>query len=1487
MAPAVLRDDETLQRTSQLINFLARVTDAANRNPHQDICVGSTAPKPLVWLDDVPDGIEVRLDADGDDAVLAMRPVPLVAPPAVPAELTDRVDPATVDNIDEEPDLDPPEPDDPGAAAAEERVQKVFARWLGEWRSWAADERPRRLRRRLYDQLETAAKTMEQHDDEFECVIATGLLCWQVDDGTAIRRHLLTEPVRPTIDRRSAEVRISRTGGRRRMEDRDVFHDQQCYLPERGRAYQEALLAGELPMESPELQDSLRDWLGVSIAVAFDRVTTRPEDGAALPALPQLSASPAFLMRPRSQVLIAEAYKRIAAELEDPNAAVPVGLAQLVVDTEPAQRSAWLAGQGAASGDLLGEDPLFPLKANDEQQRVMDLLRTETGVVVQGPPGTGKTHTVANLVSALLARGQRVLVTSQKDQALKVLRDKIPSDLRHLCVLLAGGSRSAAADMQRGLDAFSAAQAGTDRTQLLADARRLSAERDNLRGRAATVNRDIARLREIENLVHEPVAPGFSTDLYRGPLMQIVRDVQRGADAHGWMPPVPAGMSDQPPLDHGELLELLELLRLPEAALDARAGQLIPGLDELPPVGFLTDRLVEVRRAAAAVETHGSALSRRLAALGEPELTHLERLRRQAEKEMVACGLSVTGSPTRAAEWVVRAVADRFAGRHAGLWGHLLEVRDEPQRLQQRLQAQGVRFVLEVPEVTPANLGTAKGWLNVGHALLEHVQGGGKVRSLVRKKVQRDAQPLLEVVRVDGGVPTTADQLTAVLNHLGASVATVQLAQKWAISNVPVAGGSLPALLSELADNAEHLDRVEKLVTVHGAVVDHFARCGLSIDVSTPALFVEVLEAVPAARQQHVLREAEQQLVAFQADVRGLAGRPGACPELAGVLSSVTAGDPQAYGDALASLVAARHEQAAHRRLHELLTPIASAHPDLAAEIRRTAHEEVWPRRVATFGEAWAWSMAQQFVAQQRNADRERELTREFEQLDGELDQVTKRLVHARSMLALLDRMSDAHARALNSYRAHMSKIGAGTGKKTAEFRRAARASMRKAQDAVPAWVVPLPNLLENLDAGKDSFDVVIVDEASQVGIEHLYLLWMAPRVIVVGDDKQCTPGPGRLGDLEWLFGQNDALMPDIDHDIRRLFTQKSNLYDVLSARSGRDALIRLREHFRCMPEIINWSSQRFYPDNSGKPGLVPLRERRADDLKPLKVVPVEDAVTEGRDQGRRNPREAKAIVEEIVSCLGDSRYDGKSIGVVVLQGHGQIKLLEHEINAAVPIEEREKRQIRVGNAADFQGDERDVVFLSMVVVERPRADTSDHYRQSYNVAASRAKDQMWLFVSVPREELKAEDLRASLLDYMLNPPSIFGESPSLDQVPTHQLCEPFESMFEMRVFRELKMRGYHVVPQHPVGSRRLDLVVTGDGGRIAVECDGHRWHTGLDDQINDARRDRDLARQGWQTVRLRESEFEFDRARELGRLWAFLDAHKIMPKDSATGVSS
>ncbi len=86
----------------------------------------------------------------------------------------------------------------------------------------------------------------------------------------------------------------------------------------------------------------------------------------------------------------------------------------------------------------VGEDVLFPLPANEEQMEITKRLAENYGIVVQGPPGTGKSHSIANLICHLLAHGKRVLVTSQTDRALRVLSNKIPEEVRALCISILG-----------------------------------------------------------------------------------------------------------------------------------------------------------------------------------------------------------------------------------------------------------------------------------------------------------------------------------------------------------------------------------------------------------------------------------------------------------------------------------------------------------------------------------------------------------------------------------------------------------------------------------------------------------------------------------------------------------------------------------------------------------------------------------------------------------------------------------------------------------------------------------------------------------------------------------------------------------------------------------------------------------------------------------------------------------------------------------------
>ena len=462
---------------------------------------------------------------------------------------------------------------------------------------------------------------------------------------------------------------------------------------------------------------------------------------------------------------------------------------------------------------------------------------------------------------------------------------------------------------------------------------------------------------------------------------------------------------------------------------------------------------------------------------------------------------------------------------------------------------------------------------------------------------------------------------------------------------------------------------------------------------------------------------------------------------------------------------------------------------------------------------------------------------------------------------------------ALQSYRDHVANIGKGTGKYAETFRVAARDAMQKAQGAVPAWVMPLQQVLASIPPEPNSFDVVIVDEASQADLSSLFLLWLAPRVIVVGDDKQCAPSEVASGALDDVFGRLETYLPDMPVYLRSSLTPRSSMFSMLRTRFGQ--VVRLREHFRCMPEIINWSSNQFYRDAP----LIPVRQYGADRLPPLRTTYVPGGAVTGKNAALVNRTEALAIADAIEACLSDTAYAGKTFGVVVLQGQRQVDLIQNELLKRLDVDQWEDRRLRIGTPPDFQGDERHVILLSMVIgpEQRVMAMTKNEYQRRYNVAASRAQDQLWLFHSVTSDNLQSTDLRHSLMTYMQSTSSAPAD-PMPEHVTRDSKHSEFDSLFEQRIFLDIVARGYHVNCQVEVNGRRIDLVVTGSAGRLAVECDGDHWHSTPDQVRSDMERERELKRCGWEFWRIRESEYYMDPVASLSGLWAELDRRGISP---------
>src|SRR5262249_2782998 len=142
----------------------------------------------------------------------------------------------------------------------------------------------------------------------------------------------------------------------------------------------------------------------------------------------------------------------------------------------------------------------------------------------------------------------------------------------------------------------------------------------------------------------------------------------------------------------------------------------------------------------------------------------------------------------------------------------------------------------------------------------------------------------------------------------------------------------------------------------------------------------------------------------------------------------------------------------------------------------------------------------------------------------------------------------------------------------------------------------------------------------------------------------------------------------------------------------------------------------------------------------PVMVRAVPDGYETGHPPRVINRPEAEAVVEQIETCLADATYAGKSMGVISLLGEGQAREIERLLLDRVGPEEFEKRQLLCGDAYAFQGPERDIMFLSMVVAPRPAGRLGTLTRMAderrFNVAASRARDQMWLFHTVTLNDL-------------------------------------------------------------------------------------------------------------------------------------------------------
>ena len=1314
-----------------------------------------------------------------------------------------------------------------------------------KWRPWSTQYQRWERVQKAYRKLFTIYQEQQRRGEQYELLLGVGVLLWSTASDHKVRRPIVTARVTIALERESGCITIApAVDGASFAVEQDMMEVNERPPIQEQRQIEEKVSALESPWNRGEITPILKGWLH-TLPTAADAVyhdtLECPERATRTP---QMAFAPILVLRKRGAQTMREVLKKIVKGLSE-GKCIPRGVRNLCgsVD-EPDGRHGHLS-----EATFVPEEVLFPLPTNDEQLTIVRHLCGRSGVLVQGPPGTGKSHTIVNLVSHLLACGQRVLVTSQTPRALKVLRDMIPEAILPLTVSLLGEDAESRQNLEHSVQGILRHVNTTNPTDAQRQIDATMRERRSLQSRLADLRRRLREAREAETTAYS--VPGTP---YQGTAQAIAQAVSRDSESFSWLTDG-IGEGAEPPLTDEEFNELYSLW---ERCRSHPLAYALPALDKLPTADDFEKAIIACSRAEDALTQFGDrpdrSIAQRLCALEKERLQQLCEIAQQF---------------IRISDWLAKKRTDPRIGRlweemcagRAMTWSSLEIATSRALESLASLAGKGSDADLEAPAgVSRAQL------LADGADLLSHLgSGGGLGFWIFRPRVVKRCAYLWRDTRFGGRQCDSPAVLRLFLAQLHAQDTLDRAWQEWS-NIVEVPSGTLRhrvACLEQCRDVLKAILQLGKLASDAEKALGETK--GNATAASGPDWGQELLGNARAALVILDVRDAmavRSGITEMVSQCRNLANPH---PVVNDLIAAAEQGNVAGYREQLAMLAELHRERCLAERCLFLDKRLRELAPNLADAIKAADMRPALGASIDSIGRAWAWKRATAWL-ERFSAEHSAGVADEITQTERQLQETTQTLVALKAWKSCREKLASNPTQqgALSAWQLMVKKIGKGTGKYAETYRRDARKYMQQCRNAIPAWIMPLYRVAEQVEAEPEIFDVVIVDEASQTGPEGLILQYLAKQCVIVGDEKQISPEGGFVegSQVRVLMEQHLDGIP-----FSETLDPGTSLFDQAAVRYGNR--IALREHFRCMPEIIRFSNELCYTDTP----LIPLRQYPPSRLPPIQVRFVKDGYREGKSQDVINRPEAAAVAKTVIDCLDDLRYKGKSFGVICLQGHAQAQVIENIILDKIgpqPFKD-EKTRLLCGNPYSFQGDERDIVFLSMVASVEGEGRSAplirENFRQRFNVAASRARDQMWLFHSIRESDLHPDCMRRRLLHFCYNP------NPST--IVKGSARKP--NKFQSDVGEGLSSAGFRVISEYPIAGRFIDLVVEDRERRLAVECDGDVWH-GPDQYDADMARQRMLERCGWKFIRIRGSVFYANRSKAVAELIDAIRAHGIEP---------
>lgn len=1128
----------------------------------------------------------------------------------------------------------------------------------------------------------------------------------------------------------------------------------------------------------------------------------------------------------------------------------------------------------AISGE--DKDILLSKEANREQLEIAKRIENYNAVLVQGPPGTGKTHTIANLMGHFLAKGKNILVTSHTKKALSVVKEKVVPELQNLCVAVLDDNNK---DMERSVDGITEYISSHTSLQLAENTVKLKQKRERI----------LEDLSDVRNRLYDIKHKEYETIIFGGKgysVAEAARFVCDNQESLSYLPgkvslykPLPVSISDLELLyqtnDQISIREETELnCNLPNPKELLSPSEFLGLIEEkknhiklLQDIHQKLDGYVEINL------NHFTATIK-----SEPICVSFDIAKADELRSVLKSGVS-----KQFAEWQFNAIlAGKKGGGFKVVWKSLIDLIQETCQFSSDIAPLiiGKRLDSSEENISEKSIGILK-------KIKANFDSGKKINGL-SLFMHKEWKALISDVKINKQEISTSEECNIIISIISLNLKRNAIKELWTeliekhsgiafsefgdepeqscISFVPqieyclnwynetytklktmfISCGFYESCINSATQYTYPIQEVEYLINLMYQVVPQYIKLAEIIYVNIPRIVTALLENC-----KKLELNSSQSII---------------CENILFAIKSENVDEYKNLYETLDVLYTKYFYQSERRRI---LKSIAEYAPEWAKliENRVGIHgESIVPEKIE---DAWKWKQFSGII-DEITAQPFEELQHKSVYLNSELKKATAKLAENSAWYHLLSRIEAdiSQKQALQGWKLTTKKIGKGSGKTAPKLKREAQKLMAKCQSAVPAWIMPINKALENLDPTKNKFDIVIIDEASQSDISALAIMYLAKKIIIVGDDEQVSPSAVGV-DVDKMSNLADMYIKGIIPNAH-LYDMKSSLYDI--AKTTFPTLM-LKEHFRCVPSIIGYCNRLSYDYK-----IKPLRD---DSNVPIKPATIAYRVDGKRDRRKRNDIEAKNIVALMLACMEQPEYDGMTFGAISLLGDEQAKAIKDLAIEKISPQDYEKRRILCGNASHFQGDERDVIFISLVdsnegegPLKMAGEGIGKSTKQRYNVAVSRAKNQLWIVHSLDvNNDLKSGDMRKELIEYVTNP-SDFDQQELAIKAKA-------DSPFEISVANYLVKNGYNIIQQWPVGSYRIDMVAVCGDKKIAIECDGELYHSGDDKVRADMERQAILERLGWKFIRIRGSEYYRNSNETMNRVISELTDFEIEPEQN------